>query len=319
VKTRHHLAISAPAGKRFIPFSIESYRNLKLYLGEMDQLAATIVISLRTTERHLDALKDTAKFLRESAREIGCSVSLVQGLSKSKAKPVHLLLVGAHQHAEWFFSEYSREQKAMGRSGGVKQSKESPLQHVVREMKSKIPLNEMPKSEWQEILEFYRLIRNAFVHKNISRERIDQACENALKLRQYVKREFRLDAPNSFDMMNFDDYLLFTRSIKYVANSLAANASPERALDLINYLNSLGRNNTSPIVKLARHRGDKERLRLAIRKWFKGSNQFDISKYPVWEDELVAYIQKLPNKYARRKGSEKVTLVEAAREIIPSK
>ena len=82
---------------------------------------------------------------------------------------------------------------------------------------------------WQEryyVLEYYRGIRNAFMHPRKSASSLDTAYRKAVEYRPLFEGDFGLRAPNPAGSLTLDDFLLFTRMIKYAATDLCRIATP---------------------------------------------------------------------------------------------
>lgn len=77
-----------------------------------------------------------------------------------------------------------------------------------------------------ELFDHYRMVRNRFVHVDIDVSKIDS---KVLHLQEEVKAHSsygKLNAPNKYSDMSFDDFILFTRVVKQLAFKLCQASRP---------------------------------------------------------------------------------------------
>ncbi len=78
-----------------------------------------------------------------------------------------------------------------------------------------------------DIIEYYRLVRHRFMHPQIEDDKVNNKTG---ELRQSViksERYPRLSSPNAYEHVAFDDFVLFTRSVKQAALQLCIVGRPE--------------------------------------------------------------------------------------------
>ena len=80
--------------------------------------------------------------------------------------------------------------------------------------------------ERYDLFEYYRLMRNAFVHGPISKAKLAEHFAAVEPHRGLVASQYGLDAPNAFEKVKLDDYMLFTRLIKYIATDVCPIGEP---------------------------------------------------------------------------------------------
>lgn len=74
------------------------------------------------------------------------------------------------------------------------------------------------------LIDYYRIIRNAFVHLQETDDEHKKTTkyykEKIVPHLQHFKENYELDAPNKPEQINFEDFMLYTRAIKYFSNIL---------------------------------------------------------------------------------------------------
>jgi hypothetical protein len=99
-----------------------------------------------------------------------------------------------------------------------------------------------------ELAEYYRLIRNKFLHAGDA-----DVHKDVDGLRSRVRESidyFRLSAPNAYADISFDDFILFSRVVKKIGLGLCSVARPDDAEIATMLIDACGRSH--PIVNLAK-------------------------------------------------------------------
>jgi hypothetical protein len=134
-------------------------------------------------------------------------------------------------------------------------------------------------------------MRNAFVHSN--RGNPAKYFAQVANYRALVKSEFNLDALNQFEELSFDDYLLFTRLIKYIAVDVCRIAEPSDA-DLIKLIEWKGGAIGPPLVRFLSCIQSESLLRQRISYHFRTRYRVDFSNRQQALDDIVRYIKTVP-------------------------
>ena len=219
-----------------IPFLFDSYRELMRDLGAMDGLAAGQTLA---SKHFIDAAaehRDPQQFVRDRAVHYRVSTHFVDFLNVP-AHLTQLLIVGTTQQAEAFLDKFRREQNEMGRSWRAREDGEQRLKYTLDCISGGFADNRIRvRKERYDLFEYYRVVRNAFVHSSIDRERVQREFEKVSGLRQMVEVEFGLEAPHKVSELTFADHILFTRITKYLATDLCRLAPPLTAHELLSFL-----------------------------------------------------------------------------------
>jgi len=77
------------------------------------------------------------------------------------------------------------------------------------------------------IYDYYRKVRNKYSHEIMSDDKIEKAFDNLKSYDRQIKSEYPLlTAPNPYVNLEFDDFILFSRGIKDIVESLNNLAAP---------------------------------------------------------------------------------------------
>ena len=81
------------------------------------------------------------------------------------------------------------------------------------------------------LLDYYRLVRNSIVHLQEDRDEhkktLKYYSDNLVNIILHFKDNYEMEAPNEPDKIVFEDFMLYTRSIKYFSNILNDICFPE--------------------------------------------------------------------------------------------
>lgn len=209
----------SPPQKVFRPeYRPPSYQLLNLLLGQADAGIEWLEVGFR----HLAAESSAggSERVQSLADTYGVKVNTFDPASLRK-QWAHLQIVSVWQYTELFMDSFRREFPRQFRS---RKSKESPVHYLldilgVAERKA--------GSIEVGVLEYYRLVRNRFLHEPDTEEpRKISSRRDSLRAALIGSLYQRLNAPNEVENIGFDDFILFTRALKNFARNLCAHAQP---------------------------------------------------------------------------------------------
>ncbi len=87
-----------------------------------------------------------------------------------------------------------------------------------------------------ELFDYYRKVRNKYSHEYIDDLKMEKAYKQITNLNTQISSCYpKLNAPNEFDKINFDDFILFTRLVKDIAYGLTDIIQPISNNLLVDY------------------------------------------------------------------------------------
>ena len=253
-------------------FRFKCYKKLKLTLGEIDSIVESIELATREFIDTISANGRDKNNIQTNIDKLSIKhqikVNYVD-INKFEDRVIKLHIINVYEQLENYLEELSKEHPDFTNHSG-KNSGETDLDFTIRILKKgKILKNDINYF----IINHYRLIRNKFVHS------LDKDL-NKFKNRIIIKNtEYSLlSAPNEFNKMNFDDFILFTRAIKNFAKLINQLCQPtdEQIVEFIK------KDNLSKLNKLS---NNTERKKNLIEQLLK-------IEYNIFNETLVSKIMK---------------------------
>lgn len=281
-----------------MPLVFDSYRTLAKNLGALDGHSASLYLASEYLIEGANEVKDPQQFGVDLAKRNNVSTRFLDydGLPAHLAR---LLIVSSYQRSEKFFRDFAREQIAMGNQWKERGDKVSPLDHCLSNLPSGLLVNK--GKIWKEryaIHEYYRVLRNSFLHAGAKDDRLKKEFEKVKDLRTFVSENFQLDAPNEFDNLTFDDHLLFTRVIKYIATDVCRLGPPRNHAELLRYIEYTCTDEQISRLIALQSKGPHFIASLTTR--LRDRFAFELQTFSNFHEGLSTFFTSLPNKRARR-------------------
>lgn len=204
----------SPLAHRYRP---RSYRELETYLGASDATVEWLEVAVRHLA-HEHTLGGASR-LEQLATELGVKVNAipVERLA-ARTRSVELLTVAPY--VEVFLTEFRREHPRVIRT---RNGDEDLLSYTL----DSFGISRQSVGEFEyEVVQYYRLVRNHLMHRIKSAQRQEELTIAAELRARRPERYARLDAPNPIERLLFDDFLLFTRTLKLLAQALCNATAP---------------------------------------------------------------------------------------------
>jgi hypothetical protein len=286
--------------KQDIEFVFRSYQDLRQQLGDIDSLAAAIIIATRDLTGDAALTSDPQEHLVARATARGVNTRHVD-FRRLEPRTIQLVLVGVFQQVEAFLDEIRKEQELFGRRLDRQRDGETLLAHTLRTLPGGTLANQQRLGrERVDLLDYYRLVRNAFAHEG-DEEKLVRAFDNVKGHQALVAKDYGLKAPNPVSDLTHDDYLLATRLTKYLATDICRVAGPTAACEIINIMRN-GDFDESPISVLARRRNNEARARKGISLWLYSHFVYDVEDHPGVLDEIIDWSKTLPTWRERHRA-----------------
>jgi len=243
-------------------FRFMAYRDFKRTLGKMNAAVECAELAVRRFLQDARCSDNPTAFVQAVSAELNVRVdhldaSLLRGLISQ------LHITSVHQEFEYFLTSMARELR--GKS--IEPDKgDSLLKGTLKQLLGgyEKALKEVGRCE-VEVAEYYRLVRNSFAHEGSDGAR----KVDVTRLRELVKQEgdsfSRLNAPHSFGAVDFDDFVLFTRIVKRLAEKLCQAVRPtnDEIVEMIRKHNEHAAFDVN-FKKLRRRKQNPDQLRRAV-------------------------------------------------------
>lgn len=246
---------------KILQFRYQAYRRLKVRLGWSDSVVQATSLAVRLLLKDLQNHSDRSARLRELCSELGVRVDDFEE-KEFLARTYQLQVIAVYEQLEEFLKALQRE-SPLSANWDSSGSNEDKLSWFWNNMSLEQRRNSLAVL-CKDICNYYRLVRHEFLHSLGSEAKLLSAAE-ALRVRVRTQPEFgKLDAPSAYSAIGFDDFILFTRSVKCLAAWLCDNLRPSNACIADMILSAYKERYGRPITHLKKHR-EVERRRNAIK------------------------------------------------------
>ncbi len=200
-------------------FRYKCYQTLNNTFGRVDSIVECIELAIRDLLDKADKSDNFDSYIQEIASKNKIKVNTVSAESlKVRASQLHLLNV--YQQFEGYLIELKKELPFEVKLDNGEDS-------LLKRMLAALNHQDTISHQEIEILEYYRNIRNTFMHPTIESTKYDKACERLReKLEVQTTGLEKYNAPNKYKEIMFDDFILFTKVAKDVAEKMCTVARP---------------------------------------------------------------------------------------------
>jgi hypothetical protein len=211
-------------------FSFPTMRRLFRYLGETDALVELTELAARAFVESANVSGDASAFIAAQSNKHGIRVNLSEFAHLSR----HLgrsSIVTVYQSAERFLHEFRKEHSTLysSRPWTGDADDVDPMTVTLRNVAtSSLEAETRVGTDLLSRFQYYRVVRNWVVHTKESDDSKPQAMFEKLVPYSAV-HEAQLDsvkAPNPPGHLGFDDFILFSRVTKLIAERLCEIATP---------------------------------------------------------------------------------------------
>lgn len=242
-------------------FRFASYRDFKRTLGKINAVVECAELATRKFIDEAVNAPNQDSFVQSVSSAFKVRVdSLDVPLLKQQIAQFHIASV--HQEFEAFLQNLARELRGKGvdKPAGESLLKCTLVSLIGGYDEAKTAVGRLEV----DVAEYYRLVRNGFAHAGA--EGAAKKDVDALRARVKQQSEFlRLNAPNIFSAIEFDDFILFTRIAKKLANNFCQAARPtdQQIVEMVIKLDATKHKNVD-FKNLVRRNPTPARLRRAL-------------------------------------------------------
>lgn len=215
-------------------FRLPSVKQLKTNLGKYDAIVEFTEIAVRdfisqSSIHHFD------EFIERKSTEHNIKLNTVdQSIYRSRISQGYILSV--YQTAEHFIHEFLSEYNDLfEKDKKLDDSSDDLLIKLLRQISPMNRITPIIGEHRLSVFNYYRIVRNKYSHERIDNKRLDNELIKVNSFSNQIKTDYpNLLAPNHFNDINFDDFILFSRVIKDVSDKLNDFVKPNDH-DLKNY------------------------------------------------------------------------------------
>lgn len=209
-------------------FKFPCFRALNLNMGKVDASVNCTELAVRRFVSEAREAADLRSYVQSLSGEYGVRVDHVD-LDTLRLRVSHLYVLSVYQQAEEFFRRFREEHP---QSGSWTDDPQLPLfEKLLRNIGPTYAATRAVVGDLEiSIFDHYREIRNRFMHTEADEGRADRRLEKtANKLREATQERqdyARPIAPNGYHEISFDDFILFTKTVKRIARAMCRAGRP---------------------------------------------------------------------------------------------
>lgn len=211
--------MSQDTGFRFL-----SARNLQMNLGRIDATVECTELAVREFISNSMADDSPETYIEGLSERHGIRVNSVD-FNLLKVRVSQLYIISVYEQAEGFLEDFRAEHP---RSLMWKYEENDDLfKRVLKNVGSDFNQAKQAVGTLEvNLFDYYRKVRNRFVHPEIDESKNDNKVPE-LKTQVKLNPNYqKLNAPNVYEKICFDDFILFTRILKHISKSLCIASKP---------------------------------------------------------------------------------------------
>jgi hypothetical protein len=220
-------------------FRLRSVAQLYSDLGMYDAIVEFTELAVRAFIIEGNQATNFNDFIAAKSIQHGITVnSIPQDMFRARISQSYILSV--YQTAEGFFHQFKTElQELEGEPIKLNQSNDDFFTKLVSYV---APTNEKKSligTHRLALFNYYRIVRNKYSHDFIADKQTTKAFEKLKSHLPAISADYsKLQAPNPFDKISFDDFILFSRLVKDIADRLNDLVKPIDDKSIIKYYNT---------------------------------------------------------------------------------
>lgn len=196
-------------------FRLPCIPNLIKCLGKVD---ATVECTELAIREFINECKNDPDTICEYSKRHNIKVDYVN-LDHLQVRTAQLYLISVYQQAEGFLENF-RDEHPLAKKWRYDDD-DDLLRRILKNIGSTYQQTQNIVGILEvDLFDYYRHIRNCYMHPEIDKTTHDKKTEKLKELVKHNQNYARLNAPNIYDEISFDDFILFTRIIKHIAYAL---------------------------------------------------------------------------------------------------
>ena len=208
-------------------FRLKSLSDLYKNLGAYDAIVELTEIAILDFIANGSRVSSFNQFLILKSAEHKIKVNSIQmDVFRSRISQGYILSV--YQSAEAFFYDFKGQiEELTGEKILIDNTNDDFLTRLIRKISTHKEVTEVVGEFRLSLFNYYRIIRNKYSHDRIEESKVKDVYKKLSKYKDEIRAEYpNLSAPNEFENVSFDDFILFSRVVKDIANGLNQLAKP---------------------------------------------------------------------------------------------
>jgi hypothetical protein len=206
-------------------FAFRCYRNLKSNLGALDAIVECNELAVREFVAYAKDSKDPGAFISQLSTRHAIRVNHVD-LEHFRVRAAQLYILSVYQQTEDFLERFRDEHPGSDTWKYIEG--DSLLVSILKNVGGGFNSNRAFVERFRlEVFDYYRISRNRFMHTEVNDKRLENQLTTVAAFSAEIQSIYGIrNAPNSFDRLSFDDFLLFSRVTKDIAYKLCQLGRP---------------------------------------------------------------------------------------------
>lgn len=216
-------------------FRLRCHSELFKELGEYDAIVEFTEVAIRDFIKQVPN-GDFNKYLEKKSAEHGIRVNSVkEEMFRSRISQSYILSV--FQTFELYLRKLKNEYGDLYNLKIVlADTSDSLLKKTMQKISNSKRINQEIGESRIETFEYYRAIRNKYAHEYIDDKKMGRAFSKITEFKTNIEKNYPdLNAPNLWTEIGFDDFILFTRTVKDIARGIAVLVEPMDETVYISY------------------------------------------------------------------------------------
>lgn len=202
-------------------FRFKCYQNLLDSFGKVDAIVECIELAIRDFEKSANSSNNYKEYIFQKSNEHNIKVNDVQ-FKELRIRSAQLHILNVYQQFEDYLENF-RDEHPDSENWKYPKDIKGLFLNVLHNLNG--DKNIISEAEL-EIINYYRLMRNIFMHPEIPNTKHDSKVNKITSLIEKDESLSKLHAPNKYLELGFDDFILFTRTVKKVAHKLCIIGRP---------------------------------------------------------------------------------------------
>ena len=232
-------------------FRYKCYQSLYTTFGRVDSIVECIELSIRDFLNRSEDHSNFDKYIEERAEQNNIRVNTVN-VEHLKVRSSQLHILNVFQQFEGYLIDLKKEIPFKIK---LDEGNDSLFKRMLKALDDSEGLISQIEID---IVEYYRNIRNIFMHQEIESGKYDKKAERIRMIIQNKNDELKkYSAPNKYEELQFDDFILFTKISKDIAAKLCVVGCPS-AKEIANFIRA-----SKYYSRLNKYRNNKDRFERA--------------------------------------------------------